>query len=249
MADRPPALVVENLAVRYGQAEPVFRDLSLTVAAGELVSILGANGAGKSTLMKSLAGLLKPVSGQILLNDQEITSMPAFDRVKRGLVLGLEGHRVINSLSVLDNLRLAVAYGGRGRSRRETAELLSATRDTYPVLAQRWTQPAGSLSGGEQQMLVLARLLIVQRRVVLVDEPSLGLAPIFVREVYEALARAQRDGCAVLVVEQNVAAARRWSTRQFVLHGGRLEAAATGDGFSRKDISRAYLRNDGSASA
>jgi branched-chain amino acid transport system ATP-binding protein len=234
-----PLLEVEDLEVGYGQAASVIRDLSFQVFAGDEAVILGANGAGKSTLLLALAGLMPIRGGRIALRGEDITSMSAHQRVRRGLVLGLEGHRVVNELTIEDNLRLALYAPGRSQSRRETGARVAAAMERFPVLAQYRARLAGTLSGGEQQMLVMARLFITDAAVLLVDEPSLGLSPLIIHRVYQMLEAAREAGKGILVVEQSANDVLQTSTTSYVLRGARLEPLE-GE-LSHADIARAYL--------
>jgi branched-chain amino acid transport system ATP-binding protein len=234
-----PLLEVEGLQVGYGQAASVIRDVSLQLFAGDEAVILGANGAGKSTLLLALAGLLPIRGGRILFQGEDITKTSAPERVRRGLVLGLEGHRVVNELTIEDNLRLALYSPGSRRSRRDTDARVEAAMERFPVLAQYRSRIAGTLSGGEQQMLVMARLFITDASVLLVDEPSLGLSPLIIRRVYQMLEEAREAGKGILVVEQSANDVLKTSTTSYVLQRARLERLE-GE-LSHEDIARAYL--------
>jgi branched-chain amino acid transport system ATP-binding protein len=234
-----PQLVVDGLEVGYGRAASVVTDVSLTLAEGREAVILGANGAGKSTLLLAIAGLLPTRAGRIGLNGEDITSASPHERVRLGLVLGLEGHRVVNELSVEDNLRLALySIGGRW-SRREVKERVERSLGRFEILGKYRKRMAGTMSGGEQQMLVMARLFITDASVLLVDEPSLGLSPLIISRVYEMLGDARREGKTTVVVEQSANDVLQGSDSSFVLRNSRLERFDAGA--SREDLARAYL--------
>jgi branched-chain amino acid transport system ATP-binding protein len=235
-----PLLSVTGLEVGYGRAASVIRDVSLELAASEEAVILGANGAGKSTLLLAIAGLLPTRAGRIMLRGEDIAGTAPHERLRLGLVLALEGHRVVNELSVEDNLRLALySLGGGGWSRREVRERVQSSLDRFEVLGKNRRRLAGTLSGGEQQMLVMARLFITDAAVLLVDEPSLGLSPLIIRRVYEMLEDARRAGRSTLVVEQSATDVLRGSDNSYVLRDARL--TQFDPGVSREDIVRAYL--------
>jgi branched-chain amino acid transport system ATP-binding protein len=211
-------LVVENIDVAYGDI-PAVRDVSFTVDAGEVVTLIGANGAGKSTTLKTLAGLLAPRRGRILLEGQDVSGQPAHALASRGLVLVPEGRQLWPAMTVLDNLLMG-AFPKGARSRAKTT--LEQVFAMFPVLKQRAGQRAGTLSGGEQQMCAIGRGLMGQPSLLLLDEPALGLAPLLVREVFASL-RAIRDrGVTIVLVEQNVPHALALADRAYVLETGRV---------------------------
>lgn len=195
-----PVLRAEQLDIRYGASRVIF-DVSLALSSGSMVTLLGPNGAGKSTLSRALSGLVPVTAGRILYGGVDITGWPAHRRQRSGLTYIPEGRGIFPGLSVFDNLRMAVRQAG-GRAEREKA--IAWVEEQFPVLGGRRWQRAGSLSGGEQQMLALARALAVQPKVLIADEMSLGLAPMVVDTVFETLARARQSGIAVLLVEQFV---------------------------------------------
>ncbi|HEX5540945.1 MAG TPA: ABC transporter ATP-binding protein, partial [Micromonospora sp.] len=194
--------------------------VDLTVAAGEAVTIIGANGAGKTTLLKTIAGLIRPTRGRLLWDGQEITGWPVEKRVKAGLVLVPEGRRVFAGLSVADNLLL-------GGYVRPGAVDVDEVYSLFPALAERRSQPAGTLSGGEQQMLAIGRALMSRPRLMLLDEPSLGLAPLMVAQVTTALVELRNRGVPLLLVEQNANAAFKVAERGYLLDRGAVAAAGT----------------------
>ena len=234
-----PQLAIDGLEVGYGRAASVVSDVSLTLAKGQEAVILGANGAGKSTMLLAIAGLLPTRAGRISLHGEDITNASPHERVRLGLVLGLEGHRVVNELSVEDNLRLSLySIGGRW-SRREVRERVESSLGRFEVLGRYRKRMAGTMSGGEQQMLVMARLFITDASVLLVDEPSLGLSPLIISRVYEMLAEARGAGKTTVVVEQSANDVLQGSDSSYVLRNTRLERFDAG--LSREDIARAYL--------
>jgi len=230
-------LDVRRLRAGYGAIEAV-RDVSVEVRAGEMVVIVGANGAGKTTMMRTIAGLLAPRAGAICFAGREITGRPAHWIARRGIALVPEGRMVFADQSVRDNLRLG-AYGRRGR---DVEADIERAYGRFPVLGRRARQPAGTLSGGEQQMLAIARALMRRPSLLLLDEPSLGLAPRLVREVFDALARLRADGLTLLVVEQLAEVALAVADRGYVLERGRMVLAGAAAELARHDeVTRAYL--------
>jgi branched-chain amino acid transport system ATP-binding protein len=218
--------MLELSAVRSGYGRlPVLFDVDLEVEAGELVTVLGANGAGKSTLLKAILGAVPATAGEIVFNGERITHMPAHRRVEAGIALSPEGRQVFPSLTVRDNL----LAGSHGLAKREIEPQLQRVFDLFPRLAERGGQRAGSLSGGEQQMLAISRALMSKPRLVLVDELSLGLAPIVVERLYGALRELCARGLAVIVVEQSHHLVTAFSDRHVVLDKGRVAVEAPVD--------------------
>jgi branched-chain amino acid transport system ATP-binding protein len=234
-----PLLAIEGLRVSYGPVAAV-RGVSLAVRAGEVVALLGANGAGKSTLLRTISGLIRPRAGRVYLAGRAINWLAPARIVRLGIAHAPEGRRIFGSLSVADNLRLGAAAR---RERAGLAEERERLLDLFPILRERLHQAAGTLSGGEQQMLALARALMAKPRLLLLDEPSLGLAPLVVRAIFDALAGLKRDGVTMLLVEQNVAAALELADRAYVLRTGeiRLEGAAAELRADPERIAHAYL--------
>ena len=213
--------MLELTALRSGYGnQPVLYDLDLDVASGELVTVLGANGAGKSTLLKTILGAVPARDGEIVFNGERITHLPAHRRVEAGIALSPEGRQVFGSLTVKENL----LAGTHGLAKREIPTQLERVSDLFPRLAERLSQRAGSLSGGEQQMLAIGRALMSKPFLVLVDELSLGLAPIVVERLYGALRELCSFGLAVIVVEQSHQVVTGFSDRQLVLDKGRFVA-------------------------
>ncbi|HWE23730.1 MAG TPA: ABC transporter ATP-binding protein [Myxococcales bacterium] len=213
---------------------PVLRGVSLSVAPGEMVTLVGANGAGKSTLLKCIAGLLRAASGAIELDGASLAGRPAHDVVRAGVALVPEGRRLFGRLSVDDNLLL----GAYARSERERRAALPRVRELFPVLADRANQLAGTLSGGEQQMLAMARALMGRPRFLLLDEPSLGIAPRVVPRIYQTLAQIHRQGLGILLVEQNVRLALSHASRAYVLQTGSIVLSGAREELLRSDLVR-----------
>lgn len=211
-------LEVSGIDVFYGDVQALW-DVSFSVAEGEAVTLIGANGAGKSTVLRTLAGLSTPRRGRILYGGESAVGEPPHSLVARGLALIPEGRQLWPRMTVLENLEMG-AYSRRARGkRRETLESVFAM---FPVLAKRAHQEAGTLSGGEQQMCAIGRGLMAQPRLLLLDEPALGLAPLLVREVFAALARIRETGVTLVLVEQNVSHALTLADRAYVLETGRI---------------------------
>jgi len=219
--ERAALLRVEGLCAGYGDM-PVLWDVSLAVHPGELVAVIGSNGAGKTTLLHTVAGLLWPTRGTIRLDGVEIQALPAHVRPDRGLALVPEGGQPFPLLTVRENLEVG-AYRARARAR--VAANLERAWALFPRLREREHQLAGTLSGGERQMLAIARALMSEPRLLLLDEPSLGLAPLVVEQVFVVLDALRRDGLTILLVEQNVQQALELADRAYVLESGRVVRA------------------------
>lgn len=217
-------LRVDDIDVFYGDAQALW-GVSITVDTGEVVSIVGSNGAGKSTLVNSIMGILRPRQGTIALDDQDITDIPGHRVCRAGAAIVPEGRRLFPALSVGDNLDLG-AFNRVARG--SYSESLEWVQTLFPRLAERRFQAAGSLSGGEQQMLAIGRALMARPRLLLMDEPSLGLAPVVVDEVFDVIQTVRDEGVGVLLVEQNAQMALDVSSRAYLLAEGRvvLEGAA-----------------------
>lgn len=234
---RTPMLQVTDLAVRYGEVRAV-RGISLSVPEGAVVVLLGANGAGKSSALNAIAGLL-PSSGSVRLDGAEIGGLPAEDIVRKGLSLTPEGRRVFPGLSVADNLHLGGAAHARGA---ELAGRVEAELDRFPILRERYHQQAGLLSGGEQQMLAIARSLMSAPRLMLLDEPSLGLAPQMVDRVFDLIAGLRGQGKTILLVEQNAERALEIADYGYVLQTGEVLLEGAGPALAQSEQVRlAYL--------
>lgn len=231
-------LSVENLWVFYGPVEAL-HDVSICVDEGEIVSIVGHNGAGKSTLLKSISSLLKPSAGSILYEGKSVIGVDPDRVVAMGISHVPEGRQIFASLTVYDNL-MAGAYS------RKDPDGVKQDIDKYcqrfPILGERLRQRAGYLSGGEQQMLAIARGLMSRPKILLLDEPSLGLAPVIVEEVYRIIEEIRKDGTAILLVEQNANRALNVSDRAYVLASGQIELSGTGREMAENDeVRKVYL--------
>ena len=236
-----PLLEVESIVVGYGPREPVLREISLTLDAGEILGLVGMNGAGKTTLMRSLSGGLHPRSGRIVFDGRDIGRAGTPELARRGIVVLAEGHRVIGPLTVDENLRLATMALRAGRVRARLAATLPAIHEMFPVLKDRRNQLAGLLSGGEQQMLSIARAMVQQPRLLLLDEPSLGLAPLIIDRIYEAAEALRSRGISLLIVEQNSDRVAKACTRLIVLREGRITAAGSPDELTGGRLNTAYF--------
>jgi len=214
-------LKVEDLSVSYGPIRAL-HGVSLRVNGGEIVAVLGQNGAGKSTLLRSLAGLVSAQRGRVTLADEVLSGRSAVERVRRGVVLCPEGRQLFASLTVGENVRLGATR--RRVSWRRLSSEVDHLVQLFPVVESRWRQKAGTLSGGEQQMVALARSLIAAPRLLLLDEPTLGLAPLAAKSVMETLPLIAESGVAVLLVEQNQRAATSVSHRGYALQAGKISA-------------------------
>jgi branched-chain amino acid transport system ATP-binding protein len=231
-------LRVDDLVVTYGRTAAV-QHVSLTVERGELVGLLGANGAGKSTTLLTIAGVLRASHGSIVFNGKDIGRRTPEALVRDGLVLVPEGRHIFGRLTVEENLRLAAAAvssrGGRGADYDRVFSL-------FPVLQERLRGYAAKLSGGEQQQLAIARALLARPNLLLLDEPSLGLAPLLVDRVFETVERLRGDGATILLVEQNAAQALAISDRSYIMQSGRIKTAgASADLRESDDVATAYL--------
>jgi branched-chain amino acid transport system ATP-binding protein len=213
-------LEIERLEVAHGDAVAVW-DVSLSVAARELVTVVGPNGAGKTTLIDAIAGLLPIRSGTIRLDGNDLASVPAHELCRHGIALVPEGRRLFPAMTVEENLEIG-CYARPARQRRSRS--LEHVYTTFPILRERRRQLAGSLSGGQQQMVAIGRALMAMPRLLLLDEPSLGLAPQIVDQVFEVVAGIHADGVAVLLVEQNIVQAFAIAARAYVLEHGRIVA-------------------------
>ena len=214
-------LDTQGLRVAYGSVTAV-RELNLSVQQGELVCLIGANGAGKSTTLKALAGIQPVAAGSIQYDGNTITRLPAYLRVRQGIALVPEGRGIFARLSVFENLQLGAYVRRDGQA---VAEDLDYVLDLFPRLAERRGQTAGTLSGGEQQMLAIGRALMSRPRLLLLDEPSMGLAPIMVQKIFEIIRRISANGVTLLLVEQNARLALEVSHRGYVLESGRIVLA------------------------
>jgi branched-chain amino acid transport system ATP-binding protein len=230
-------LQVEDIHTYYGAIEAL-RGVSLTVEEGEVVTIIGSNGAGKSTTLRSISGLTPARSGKVTFEEQDITSLPAHEIVSCGIALAPEGRHCFPRMSVRENLDL----GAYRRRDSEIGEDLDRVYELFPRLKERERQKAGTMSGGEQQMLAIGRALMARPKLLMLDEPSMGIAPILVQRIYETIAEINRQGVAILLVEQNANYALDVSKRGYVLETG--EVALTNESSQLRDdpaVQRAYL--------
>ena len=210
-------LKVENITSRYGRIEAL-HGVSLDVADGEIVTLIGSNGAGKTTLMRVISGILPKACGRILFEGEEIDRLSAHERVARGIAQVPEGRQVFAPLSVADNLRL----GAFRRAAADVPREMERVYALFPVLAERRDHPAGTLSGGQQQMLAIGRALMSGPRLLLLDEPSMGLAPVLVDQILDTVVSLRKAGVTILLVEQNVNAALTIADRGYVIETGRI---------------------------
>lgn len=231
-------LRVENLAVNYGMINAV-RGVNFEVNQGEIVSLIGANGAGKSTILRTISGLIKPASGTLTYEGQNITKTNAQKIVQLGISHVPEGRHVFKGLSVRENLEMG-AFLRKDRANIE--EDIQAVYDRFPVLGERQKQDASTLSGGEQQMLAMGRALMSKPKLLLLDEPSMGLAPIFIQEIFNIIQQIQAQGTTVLLIEQNAKMALSIASRGYVLETGKVVLSGTGQELLESDaVQKAYL--------
>lgn len=234
-----PLLEVQEIDVFYGDAQAL-ANVSLTVEQGEIVTLLGANGAGKSTTLRTISGLLRPRQGSITFGGQRIDQVPAHRLVELGIAHVPEGRRIFPGMSVMENLYMG-AYNRSAWSERNRR--LQQVIDLFPILAERRQQLAGTLSGGEQQMLAIGRALMAGPRLFMLDEPSLGLAPRLVTQIFETIGEIrQQQGVTILLVEQNAHMALQIADRGYVLEAGRVVLRGTGEELlANKHVRQAYL--------
>jgi branched-chain amino acid transport system ATP-binding protein len=239
VAGSTPILSVHNLVVHYGQIQAL-DGVSLDVHPGEIIALIGSNGAGKSTTLRAISGLVRPTSGTIVFEDQNVAGLPSHRIVRLGLVHVPEGRQVFANQSVRDNLILG-AYQ-RPDDRKAGSHLLERELDRFPVLRERQHQLAGTLSGGEQQMLAISRGLMARPKVLLLDEPSMGLAPLLVKQVAETVTQLNAEGVTVLLVEQMATMALSVAHRAYVIQNGRVVLEGPSASVARDpEVVRAYL--------
>ncbi len=231
-------LRVSKIVTNYG-AIRALKGVSFEIGSREIVTILGANGAGKSTIMRTLSGLIAPIQGTIEFMGQRIDRRPPEDIVQRGIIQVPEGREIFPELTVKENLRMGAFIR---KDRKEIREDLKGIEEYFPILRERRNQLAGTLSGGEQQMLAMGRALMASPKLLLLDEPSMGLAPIIVEEIFEIIQRINGTGTTVLLVEQNAYMALHVATKGYLLENGRIIISGTAaELLKNKEISKAYL--------
>lgn len=231
-------LEIKNLNVHYGVIHAL-KDVSLSVKQGEIVTLLGANGAGKTTTLRTISGLNKATGGEIIFEGKDITNLPASKRVEMRISQVPEGRRIFPAMTIVENLELG-AY-----LRRDKANIkkdMDNVYERFPILGQRKKQTAGTLSGGEQQMLAMGRALMSRPKILLLDEPSMGLAPLLVREIFDIIVNINKTGTTILLVEQNAKMALSIAHRAYVIETGSIVMSGTGEELAKSDeIKKSYL--------
>ena len=236
MSNSKNILEIRDLQVRYGGIEAV-KGISFDVPEGEIVTLIGANGAGKSSTLRAISGLVKPAAGKILLHDEEITGKDANEIVSKGVIMVPEGRRIFPDLTVLENLKI-----GAYLRKDDITEDLNWVYDLFPRLKERSWQAGGTLSGGEQQMLAVGRALMSRPKVLMMDEPSLGLAPLIVKGIFDIIKEINKQGVTVLLIEQNANMALKTAHRGYVMETGRVTLSGSGQELmSNEAVKAAYL--------
>lgn len=231
-------LEIKNINVHFGVIHAL-KGISFTVNEGEIVTLIGANGAGKTTTLRTISGLKKLTSGNILFEGKDITHASAQERVKLGISQSPEGRRVFSSMTVLENLELGAFLR---KDKKKISDDLKMVYEHFPILADRKKQAAGTLSGGEQQMLAIGRALMSRPRLLLLDEPSMGLAPLLVQEIFNIIKNINKTGTTILLVEQNASMALQVADRAYVMETGSIVLSGTGEELMQsEDIKKAYL--------
>lgn len=231
-------LTVENLNVSYGAIKAV-QDVNFVVNNNEIVSLIGANGAGKTTILRTISGLEKPTKGRILFENQNILTMNSERIVSSGVAQVPEGRRVFSGMTVQENLQLGAFTRGKGINLKDEYALIY---DQFPILKERRNQDAATVSGGEQQMLAMGRALMAKPKLLLLDEPSMGLAPLFIEKVFDIIKNVNAQGMTVLVIEQNANQALKIADRGYVLESGKITMTGTGaELLASDDVRKAYL--------
>jgi len=231
-------LAIKNIDVFYGDVQVIW-DLSFEVKQGEVLALIGANGAGKSTTLKTISGILRPKMGEILFENQPIHLIEPFRLIEMGIAHVPEARRLFVEMTVEENLDMGSLKGAARKDRAKTKEMIF---NLFPRLRERQYQPAGTLSGGEQQMVAIARGLMAKPKLLMLDEPSLGLAPILVREIFNVINRIRKEGVTVLIVEQNVKQTLATADRAYVLENGRVTLEGSGaDLANNPHVQAAYL--------
>jgi len=232
-------LEVKDLRVSYGKIEAI-KGISLHVEKGEIVTLVGANGAGKTTLLKTISGLLKPTKGVINFEDKDVQKIAPHDRVLEGLCQAPEGRGIFPGMTVLENLEMGKF--ARKDWKKELDEDLERIYTLFPRLKERQNQAGGTLSGGEQQMLSIGRALMSRPRLLLLDEPSMGLAPMFIQQIFKIIREIQEQGVSILLVEQNAAQALACASRAYILETGNIVKEGSGKELLKDDaVKKAYL--------
>jgi branched-chain amino acid transport system ATP-binding protein len=232
-----PLLRLTDVASFYGRIQAL-QGLSIEVGEGEIVTLIGSNGAGKTTTLRTVSGLIHPREGSVWFDGADISRTPAHELVRAGIGHAPEGRRIFSRLTVLENLQM----GGYSRKAAEVREELARVYELFPRLKERAGQRGGTLSGGEQQMLAIGRALMSRPRLLLLDEPSLGLSPILVQQIFKIIREINAQGTTILLVEQNALQALAVAARGYVLQAGKLLLSDTAEGLSRnEDVRRAYL--------
>lgn len=231
-------LEIKDINVHFGVIHAL-KGISFTVNEGEIVTLIGANGAGKTTTLRTISGLKKLTSGNIIFEGKDISNSSAQDRVKLGISQAPEGRRVFSTMTVLENLELGAFLR---KDKKGIAEDLKMVYEHFPILADRRKQAAGTLSGGEQQMLAIGRALMSRPRLLLLDEPSMGLAPLLVQEIFNIIMGINKAGTTILLVEQNASMALQIANRAYVMETGSIVLSGTGEELMQsEDIKKAYL--------
>ncbi|WP_257910957.1 ABC transporter ATP-binding protein [Janibacter limosus] len=233
-------LEIKDLEVSYGKIVAV-KGISFSVDEGEVVTLIGTNGAGKTTTLRTISGLLRPSGGEITFRGKRIDSMPAHEIVTMGLAHSPEGRRIFPKMTVEENLRL----GAFGRRDKEITKDIHAAYELFPIPGERSNQPAGTFSGGEQQMLAMGRAMLSRPKLLMLDEPSMGLSPIMMKKIMSTVKTLQSRGTTILLVEQNARAALRPATTGYVLEVGKIVTRGTGHELLHSDeVRKAYLGED-----
>lgn len=231
-------LVVNDLVVNYGMIKAV-RQVSFEVKEGEIVTLIGANGAGKSTVLRTISGLVKPASGSMVFNNSDLLKMSPQNIVKNGLIHVPEGRRVFKGMTVKENLEMGAFLR---KDKENLAQEVEEVFERFPVLKERINQDAATLSGGEQQMLAMGRALMSKPKLLLLDEPSMGLAPIFIREIFNIITEINKKGTTILLIEQNAKMALSIADRGYVLETGKIVSSGAGQELLASDeVQKAYL--------
>ncbi|HJF16353.1 MAG TPA: ABC transporter ATP-binding protein [Globicatella sulfidifaciens] len=231
-------LVVNDLVVNYGMIKAVTQ-VSFEVKEGEIVTLIGANGAGKSTILRTISGLVKPTSGSMVFNNSDLLKMSPQNIVKNGLIHVPEGRRVFKGMTVKENLEMGAFLR---KDKENLAQEVEEVFERFPVLKERINQDAATLSGGEQQMLAMGRALMSKPKLLLLDEPSMGLAPIFIREIFNIITEINKKGTTILLIEQNAKMALSIADRGYVLETGKIVSSGAGQELLASDeVQKAYL--------